>query len=292
MDEREFFINTISRYLASADVARLQYAYPSRTKDPIHNIIGPHHRLFVVLSGSKHYHLSRDGHTVCDFVLHPGRILYLMPHGWIRPMFTTDFTYFYLNIYPDNFSLHWDQRQAGGSREFGPKIRLFCRRAPGPDVLSLLKILHKRGAQGDCTTIGPHLALSVFCLILDDLQQNPDSNARKAWQTWRALREYVEDHFFQPISRSSVADEFELSPNHVSKLFREEGGESFNTMLRRLRMQRADQLLLHTTMTIKEITHCCGFRDPSYFVRTFRKRCGQSPTAYRNRRREPEPNEE
>lgn len=49
-----------------------------------------------------------------------------------------------------------------------------------------------------------------------------------------------------------------------------------------LRLSAARSLLLHSTLSIKEISEHVGFDDPYYFSRLFKKKCGVSPREFRN----------
>jgi transcriptional regulator GlxA family with amidase domain len=48
-----------------------------------------------------------------------------------------------------------------------------------------------------------------------------------------------------------------------------------------LRMQMARNLLLSTTLSIKEVAWKCGISDPKYFNKQFRRVTGRSPSLYR-----------
>jgi len=41
------------------------------------------------------------------------------------------------------------------------------------------------------------------------------------------------------------------------------------------------RLLYHSDAAVKEIAHELGYRDHSYFIRSFRKACGSSPSKFR-----------
>ena len=58
-------------------------------------------------------------------------------------------------------------------------------------------------------------------------------------------------------------------------------GMSPQDFLRRLRMQRACQLISRSTMNVSEVAFAVGFTDPKYFSRCFKKETGMSPREYR-----------
>ena len=75
-----------------------------------------------------------------------------------------------------------------------------------------------------------------------------------------------------------------LSADYLNKLFKREVGHSPHEYLVGIRMRKACSLLSSQTLgrlNIKEISDQCGFTDPLYFSRMFRKRLGLSPSRYR-----------
>lgn len=81
-----------------------------------------------------------------------------------------------------------------------------------------------------------------------------------------------------------VAAELRITPNHLSKLFRNEIGMSASDYLQSRRLELAARLLLETELTVAEIAHEAGFDDPNYFTRFFRRRHGVTPTSFRLQR--------
>ena len=70
--------------------------------------------------------------------------------------------------------------------------------------------------------------------------------------------------------------------DYLCKLFRQETGMTPNKYLNSLRLQSAADMLcsVYRSNSITEVAHLCGFRDPLYFSRMFKKRYGVSPKEY------------
>jgi AraC family transcriptional regulator of arabinose operon len=74
-----------------------------------------------------------------------------------------------------------------------------------------------------------------------------------------------------------------LSTSRFAHVFRGVTGESPMQYVERLRLEQAEQLLLRTDLTIKEIAIRSGFVDAAYFSTRFRRRYGRAPSVWRHR---------
>lgn len=72
-----------------------------------------------------------------------------------------------------------------------------------------------------------------------------------------------------------------LSTKQLERLTRKTMGLAPRSMLQRLRIEHAVQLLASTDMTSGEVAAACGFYDQSSFTRQFRAVLGLTPGAYR-----------
>lgn len=94
---------------------------------------------------------------------------------------------------------------------------------------------------------------------------------------------YIEENFSSDISLDEVSKEVNISPYYFSKLFKEEMKENFVEYVTRIRVENAKKLLKQERYSIKEICVNCGYSDPNYFSRIFKKTTGVTPTEYRER---------
>ena len=87
------------------------------------------------------------------------------------------------------------------------------------------------------------------------------------------------------ISLVSVSNEIGVSPNYLSALIKKETGKTFIDLLSGKRIEAAKELLMCTSMKIKEISEKCGYSDQHYFSYCFKKYSGVSPNALRRQMR-------
>lgn len=91
---------------------------------------------------------------------------------------------------------------------------------------------------------------------------------------------YLEAHYAEKISLSTVAAMLSFSPEHFSRMFVKETGMNFVTCLNNLRMKRAMELLEKTDKKIYEIAEEVGYSSVSYFSTAFKKSFGETPNRY------------
>lgn len=84
-------------------------------------------------------------------------------------------------------------------------------------------------------------------------------------------------------SLTKLARSVNLTPEHLCRSFKAETGESPLRYRKRLRLQKAKELLETPSLSVKEIMHAVGIHDASNFVRDFEKHYGLAPAQYRAR---------
>lgn len=93
--------------------------------------------------------------------------------------------------------------------------------------------------------------------------------------------DYIEENLAQDISLEMAADFAGVSSFYLSKLFKEEKGETYINFVSDKRLEKSCQLLAQTDLSIKEITAEVGYNDQNYYSRIFKTKYGLSPKEYR-----------
>ena len=95
---------------------------------------------------------------------------------------------------------------------------------------------------------------------------------------------YVEQNYANPsISVRDVADSLGISEGHLSFLFRKETDSTLMAYVTKCRMRAAMNLLKSYRHKVYEVAQQVGYRDITYFSKTFKKYVGVSPSEYQNR---------
>ncbi|MGM0751608.1 MAG: response regulator transcription factor [Bacillota bacterium] len=95
------------------------------------------------------------------------------------------------------------------------------------------------------------------------------------------VRQYMDRHYANEISLTSLADQFHINSAYLSEMFKEQVGQNFSDYLVDLRMDKARSLLKDEQLKIIEIAHLVGYSNSGYFSTVFKKRFGQKPLDYR-----------
>lgn len=88
-------------------------------------------------------------------------------------------------------------------------------------------------------------------------------------------------HLQEPLSVADLAGRAGLSSSRFTRVFRDRFGSPPHRFLLHLRVQRAQDLLQHTSLTMRQISAQCGFSDVHHFAKMFKKVAGQTPGTYR-----------
>ncbi len=115
---------------------------------------------------------------------------------------------------------------------------------------------------------------SKLIQMSDDME--PASDAVK-----EALQ-YAEAHLNEGLGLREVADHVHLNSSYFSSLFKEQMQMTFIEYMTRLRIQKAKELLLHSSLPIAEIAERVGYQTTKYFNKVFKEYEGHSPGLYRN----------
>ncbi len=120
---------------------------------------------------------------------------------------------------------------------------------------------------------------AMFAVLLEERQTNGTRENFGA-QILRA-KKYIEDHFTQNISLDELAAQSFLSKYYFLRQFRLHTGFSPGAYLRACRINRAQNLLRATDLSVEEIASRSGYADVSAFIRSFRRSTGMTPANFR-----------
>ncbi len=97
----------------------------------------------------------------------------------------------------------------------------------------------------------------------------------------KKLREYVEQNYSEPISLKKAARIAALESSYFSSYFRAKAGITFTDWLRRVRVEKAMELMKARDFSITEVTEEVGFRDLRTFERAFKQHTQMTPMEFK-----------
>lgn len=96
------------------------------------------------------------------------------------------------------------------------------------------------------------------------------------------VREYLTTHFDEPITIAHLCAHFASSRTALLNGYRQRYCETVGQTLIRIRLTKAHDYLIRTNLPIREIATRCGYTDPGYFAKAYRKYYGTAPAQERH----------
>lgn len=95
------------------------------------------------------------------------------------------------------------------------------------------------------------------------------------------VKRYVKEHLNQDLSLSQISVVTGYNPTYLSRLFKEQTGETLNRYISRKRMEYIAQLMRDPQISMQQIMDAAGFATRSYFNQFVKKETGLTPKQYR-----------
>lgn len=156
--------------------------------------------------------------------------------------------------------------------EYSPPIETYFSQMPlDREKMTLLEILQRE---------------SLVKLILIPFLEKAESRFDNSEEWLYDILEILNRRLGQPVTVAELARSIGCHPTYLSNAFSRKFGLGPKAYLMEKRIEKAQQLLWHSLLSLKEIGRLCGFGDTYYFHRCFKGATGLTPGEYR-RKREP-----
>jgi AraC-like DNA-binding protein len=99
----------------------------------------------------------------------------------------------------------------------------------------------------------------------------------------RRARDHADRHYTEPLDLAALAAVAGMSKYHFQRLFTATYGLSPAAHLSQRRVERAQDLLRSTNLTVTEVCHAVGFSSLGSFSSRFRQLVGESPSEFQRR---------
>ncbi len=95
------------------------------------------------------------------------------------------------------------------------------------------------------------------------------------------IERYLKINSRENIKLKDISNELEISEQSLNTIFKKKYGTTIKRYLTQLKIENAKELLTTTELKIHDISEYLSFVDESYFISTFNKACGVTPSKYR-----------
>ncbi|MFC0329570.1 response regulator [Paenibacillus sepulcri] len=92
------------------------------------------------------------------------------------------------------------------------------------------------------------------------------------------MTHFIHEHYAEEVTLAELSDKVFISRNHLSIIFKNMTGETFNNYLTRVRIEKARELLLEQNLMVYEVAERVGYKNVPYFSTLFKKITGMNPT--------------
>jgi AraC family L-rhamnose operon transcriptional activator RhaR len=122
--------------------------------------------------------------------------------------------------------------------------------------------------------------LQIFSLLFNELDEG-DINNRTVYPVTEKVRRLLNELPVIPKAPNEIAKILEEDLSSINRKVRRESALNLGILLDEARQKRSYEGLKKENLPISKIAWDCGFADPNYFARWFRKKVGQSPRQWR-----------
>ena len=217
---------------------------------------------------------------ISPFTNHSTRLL--DPDSQIFPILVKEQTFsktFFPLLSNDDILSHFFRKILSNTDE--PNYLLFQTSA-SPDVRFLMKELFLENFQYDkyVNQSNVHWLSLLFVSILRNYETYSQFSSYNNGIDYAPILRYIQSHY-TTITLSELSKIFHYSVPYLSKIIKETTDQSFSSVVRKLKMRAAVQLLETTNDSIEKIAEDVGYNSSDHFYRVFTDYYGMSPTKYR-----------
>lgn len=226
-----------------------------------------------------------SGGGIVTVKLRPGTALFAAPNCWNYPVWHPGL---------ELMSLLFGAKQIGisivtAASRRGPQLDAKKFSIPRPltgPLPHIIEAMVELQATGGSANIFPDLAQALIKYV-GEMLKHPVAGGETG--RTQALLEnvcvFLQNHYQYDITRDSVAQQFGISPTHLSRLFQTHGHMTFSNYLTHVRIDRAKYLLRSYNFKLEEIAGRCGYHHAPYFCQMFKRVTKLTPAEYRAKTR-------
>jgi len=241
----------------------MKLIYFSRTKikdvEPLETMALPYVDITIVLDGTMRYGFNSE-----EVELHAGDVI-IFAKGDVRSRKRGGFAEYY------SFNMLFDED------DVLPSFNGILRNQITEEIKTLLSLYTAYSAHfsGKAEEKSNHCFLILY-YTLYEMTRTPRENRYIS-----QIKQYIAEHIHEPITVSQVSKYIFLSPNYCNTFFKTHTGQTLNDYIIKMKMSKAQYMILYTKESLNEIASSLGYKQYSYFSRVFTQEIHMSPAEYR-----------
>lgn len=275
MEARIHILEILRGIIGSSGIGRTFFA-GNKTPPPLMAFAVHFPRLTLLVEGT-YQTLLEQNRDVVTLQLEPNEAVFIPPNCWDKP-----------DMKGPSKAIHFlfGKRHTGISLvTFDAEVKAekiaLQHTLAGPEQKIIDTIMELHQTRKDFSAFS-HLItalLECYVTLLEDYNKPVSTRSNLLFQEICA---YIQENFQHELSRSSVAHHYDISPNHLSRLFKTNGYMKFCDYVNYVRINRAKFLLQKYDLSLHQIATRCGYNDVVYFCRIFKKITKKTPKQYQN----------
>ena len=123
--------------------------------------------------------------------------------------------------------------------------------------------------------------LQLMFMEVAETRPYPNSSSMQPESLASKALAYIRSNISETMTTSKIAKELRCNPDYLGRVFKHSLGYTITDAIHRQRLRKAQKLLLDSEMNVDEISRSCGFDEPAYFRKVFKKYEGLSPRSFR-----------
>ena len=259
----EDICNFIPKKTNFGNIEYYHFVYESNYKKLKQPFFLMHHRIFLVFKGEGELKIGAN-----KYKLKSGTVFFTFPKIAFEIDGTSNFTYLYISF------------EGGGVKSLLDGFAISEENCIF-DGFEQLKDFWMASIRRVNPTNATTLTESVLLYSLSFIDSSEASFQHK--NKFDSILDYIDDNFTDStVSVKKLADIYFYSEKYLSSLFVKKTGVKFTEYLNRKRISYAQKIMREESESVSQIALKCGFTDPLYFSKVFKKYTGVSPGEYRH----------
>jgi YesN/AraC family two-component response regulator len=220
--------------------------------------------LCVVMSGFARLKIADK-----EYYLTKGSVFFAFPMQKYEITNYENFTYTYLSFKGEGAKALVEEQNIAISNPVVQNLPMIC--AFFDETVRIVN-------QSNANYISESALYYAFAFISEKSSASPINNNLNLFDSVIA---YINRNYSNPcLSLSEIGKLYFYSEKYISSLIKKNLGVGFSEYLTDLRIKKASDIMKKRNASIAEISAACGFSDPLYFSKVFKKHTGKTPSTY------------